>query len=47
MNQSSEGLEALWSFEETTRFDTVGEDSEEVLDSVRKLLPFVEEDLGL
>ena len=46
MNQSSEGLEVLWHFEETTKFDRVPDEPGEVLAGVSELLPYVKEDLG-
>ena len=46
MNQSSEGLEVLWRFEETTKFDRILDESGEFLTGVRELLPYVKEDLG-
>jgi phosphonate transport system substrate-binding protein len=46
MNQSSEGLEVLWHFEETTKFDRASDVPEEVLAGVIELLPYVNEDLG-
>jgi phosphonate transport system substrate-binding protein len=46
MNQSSEGLEVLWHFEETTKFDRVSDEPGELLTGVSELLPYVKEDLG-
>jgi phosphonate transport system substrate-binding protein len=46
MNMSGEGLEVLWRFEETTKFDHVPDSTGDFLDRVRDLLPYVEEDLG-
>ena len=46
MNQSSEGLEVLWHFEETTKFDRASGEPGELLAGVSELLPYVKEDLG-